>query len=45
MDRSDSCYRQRVELDSFYVRKCSLLVDIFILLQTVKIVLRGRGAY
>jgi exopolysaccharide production protein ExoY len=45
MGRSDSCYRRRVALDSFYVRKRSLLLDVFILLQTVKVVLRGRGAY
>jgi Undecaprenyl-phosphate galactose phosphotransferase WbaP len=45
MGRSDSCYRRRVALDSYYVKKRSLLLDIFILLQTVKVVLRGRGAY
>jgi Undecaprenyl-phosphate galactose phosphotransferase WbaP len=45
MGRSDSCYRRRVALDSYYVRKRSLLLDVFILLQTVKVVLCGRGAY
>jgi exopolysaccharide production protein ExoY len=45
MGRSDSCYRRRVALDSYYVRKRSLLLDIVILLRTVKVVLRGRGAY
>jgi exopolysaccharide production protein ExoY len=45
MGRSDSCYRRRVALDSYYVRKRSLLLDIFILLRTVKVVLYGRGAY
>jgi len=44
MGRSDSCYRRRVALDCFYVRKRSLLLDVFILLRTVKVVLRGRGA-
>jgi Undecaprenyl-phosphate galactose phosphotransferase WbaP len=44
MGRSDSCYRRRVALDSYYVRKRSLLMDIFILLRTVKVVLQGRGA-
>jgi Undecaprenyl-phosphate galactose phosphotransferase WbaP len=44
MGRSDSCYRRRVALDSYYVKKRSLLLDVFILLRTVKVVLRGRGA-
>jgi len=45
MGRSDSCYRRRVALDSYYVRKRSLLLDVSILLRTVKVVLWGRGAY
>jgi exopolysaccharide production protein ExoY len=45
MGRSDSCYRRRVALDSFYVRKRNLILDISILLRTVKVVLGGRGAY
>jgi lipopolysaccharide/colanic/teichoic acid biosynthesis glycosyltransferase len=44
MGRSDCCYRRRVALDSYYVRKRSLILDIFILLQTIKVVLLGRGA-
>ena len=44
MGRSDSCYRRRVALDSYYVKKRSLLLDVIILLRTVKVVLRGRGA-
>lgn len=43
--RSDCSYRRRVALDSYYVRKRSLVLDISILLQTVRIVLRGRGAH
>jgi exopolysaccharide production protein ExoY len=45
MGRSDSCYRRRVAIDSYYVRKRSLLLDAFILFRTVKVVLCGRGAY
>ena len=45
MGRSDSCYRRRVALDCYYARKRGLSLDLFILLQTVKVVLRGRGAY
>jgi Undecaprenyl-phosphate galactose phosphotransferase WbaP len=44
MGRSDCSYRRRVALDSYYVRKRSLILDIFILFQTIKVVLRGRGA-
>jgi exopolysaccharide production protein ExoY len=44
MGRSNSCYRRRVALDSYYVRKRSLIMDIFILLRTVKVVIQGRGA-
>jgi lipopolysaccharide/colanic/teichoic acid biosynthesis glycosyltransferase len=44
MGRSDTHYRRRVALDSFYVRKRSLLLDAYILLMTVKVVLGGRGA-
>jgi Undecaprenyl-phosphate galactose phosphotransferase WbaP len=45
MGRSDSCYRRRVALDCYYARRRGLLLDVFILLRTVKVVLRGRGAY
>jgi exopolysaccharide production protein ExoY len=42
--RSDCCYRKRVALDTYYIRKRTLSLDVFILLQTVNVVLRGRGA-
>ncbi|HEY6458255.1 MAG TPA: sugar transferase [Steroidobacteraceae bacterium] len=44
MGRSDCCYRRRVALDTYYVRKRNLFLDMFILLQTVRVVFRGRGA-
>jgi lipopolysaccharide/colanic/teichoic acid biosynthesis glycosyltransferase len=44
MGRSDSCYRRRVALDSYYVRKRSFWMDCYILLRTVKVVIQGRGA-
>jgi exopolysaccharide production protein ExoY len=44
MGRSDCCYRRRVAIDTYYVRKRSLFLDVFILLQTVRVVVRGRGA-
>lgn len=44
MGRTDCCYRRRVALDTYYVRKRNLLLDVFILMRTVKVVLCGRGA-
>lgn len=43
--RSDVTYRQRVHLDSWYVRNWSLWCDLVILIKTPKAVLRGFGAY
>jgi lipopolysaccharide/colanic/teichoic acid biosynthesis glycosyltransferase len=43
--RNDVSYGRRVELDMAYVRNPSLLMDLRILLQTVRIVLLRRGAY
>lgn len=42
--RSDLSYHQRVELDSKYVRKWQLLLDVHILWQTMGAVWRSRGA-
>jgi Undecaprenyl-phosphate galactose phosphotransferase WbaP len=44
MGRSDCCYRRRVAIDTYYFRKRTLFLDMFILLQTVRVVVRGRGA-
>lgn len=43
--RNDTTYRERVELDSRYIRNWTPLVDAGVLLKTVKVVLGGRGAY
>lgn len=43
--RSDTSYRQRVELDMQYVDQWSLWLDIKILFKTVPAVLKGDGAY
>ena len=43
--RSDVTYRQRVHLDSWYVRNWSLWCDLVILIKTPKVVLKGFGAY
>lgn len=43
--RSETDYAERVATDSYYVRNWSVWLDVVILARTVKIVLKGRGAY
>jgi Undecaprenyl-phosphate galactose phosphotransferase WbaP len=43
--RNDTTYRERVELDTRYIRNWTAATDIGVLLRTVKVVLGGRGAY
>ena len=43
--RNDVDYRRRVHLDCWYVKNWSLWYDLVILLKTIPIVLKGRGAY
>lgn len=43
--RSDASYDRRVVLDAFYSKNRSLLMNLSIILKTVLVVLRGRGAY
>lgn len=43
--RNDTDYRRRVALDAYYVKKHSIVLDVRILLKTVKVVVWGRGAY
>lgn len=43
--RSDTDYAERVDMDSYYVRNWSVWLDVVILVRTVSIVLKGRGAY
>lgn len=43
--RNDIDYRRRVAIDTYYVRHQGQLMDLRILLKTVKVVLRGHGAY
>lgn len=42
--RSEINFDKRVEMDAWYVKKRSILYDIWILLKTVPAVLSGRGA-
>ena len=43
--RNDTAYQQRVELDAYYVHNWSLWLDMYILAQTVVVVLSRKGAY
>ena len=43
--RNDVGYNSRVRLDEYYVRNWSIWLDFYILLRTVWVVLRQRGAY
>lgn len=43
--RNDTTYRRRVELDVQYVRRWSPLLDLSLLLRTIRVVLIGKGAY
>jgi exopolysaccharide production protein ExoY len=43
--RNNTDYRRRVALDVYYVRKQSLLLDLYILFKTPRVVLGGGGAY
>lgn len=43
--RSDVTLEEAVRMDLFYIENWSLALDLYILLRTVGVVLRGRGAY
>ena len=43
--RSDTSYKERVQLDSWYVRNWSVWLDLMLLWRTVKIVFQCKGAY
>ena len=43
--RSDTEYEERIALDTSYIQNWSVWLDIWILIKTVYVVLKGRGAY
>jgi len=43
--RTDLSYRRRIELDTDYIRRWRVALDLEILWKTVRVVLRGHGAY
>ena len=43
--RSDTGYEERINLDMYYIQNWSVWLDIWILIKTVWVVLKGKGAY
>ena len=43
--RSDTGYEERITLDTYYILNWSVWLDIWIIIKTVWVVLRGNGAY
>ncbi|WP_229784520.1 undecaprenyl-phosphate galactose phosphotransferase WbaP [Deinococcus radiotolerans] len=43
--RSDTSYDERVGMDNFYITNWTPWLDIVVLIQTVKVVIAGKGAY
>lgn len=43
--RSDTGYEERITLDSYYIQNWSVWLDIWIIIKTVFVVLKGKGAY
>ena len=43
--RSDTGYEERITLDTYYIQNWSIWLDIWIIIKTVWVVLKGKGAY
>jgi lipopolysaccharide/colanic/teichoic acid biosynthesis glycosyltransferase len=43
--RSDTGYEERIMLDSYYIQNWSIWLDSWIILRTVAVVIKGKGAY
>ena len=43
--RSETSYEERVAFDEYYVQSWSIWLDIWIIIKTIVVVLRGKGAY
>jgi len=43
--RNNISYERRISLDSYYVRNWSIWLDLYVLARTIKVVLKGEGAY
>ena len=43
--RNNLSYEKQISLDSYYVRNWSIWLDVYVLARTIKVVLKGEGAY
>jgi Undecaprenyl-phosphate galactose phosphotransferase WbaP len=43
--RSATGYEERIMLDSYYIQNWSIWLDIWIIIKTIGVVIKGRGAY
>jgi Undecaprenyl-phosphate galactose phosphotransferase WbaP len=43
--RSDTEYEERITLDTYYIQNWSIWLDIWIIIKTIWVVLKGKGAY
>ncbi len=43
--RSDTGYEERITLDAYYIQNWSVWLDIWIIIKTIYVVLKGKGAY
>jgi len=43
--RSDTGYEERITLDTYYIQNWSIWLDTWIIIKTVWVVLKGKGAY
>ncbi|MBO5137276.1 MAG: undecaprenyl-phosphate galactose phosphotransferase WbaP [Spirochaetaceae bacterium] len=43
--RSDTGYEERIMLDTYYIQNWSIWLDIWIIVKTIWVVIRGKGAY
>jgi lipopolysaccharide/colanic/teichoic acid biosynthesis glycosyltransferase len=44
MGRHDVSFKERLRLDEYYISNFSLWIDLYILIKTIFVVLRGKGA-
>lgn len=43
--RSETSYEERIYFDTFYIQNWSIWLDLWILIKTVYVVIKGKGAY